>query len=70
MICRDVEIALRRGRRADADAFVGQPHMHRVRIGGRMHRDRGDSHLLAGAVDAERDFAAIGNQDFFEHRVR
>ena len=68
MIGGMLQIALRRRRRADADAFIGQAHMHRIGVGGRMHRDGGDAHLLAGAVDAQRDFAAIGDQDFFEHR--
>ena len=26
-----------------------------------------DAHFAAGALDAQRDFAAIGNEDFFEH---
>ncbi len=42
--------------------------MHRVGIRGRMHGDCGDAKLLAGAQDAERDLAAIGNQDLVEHR--
>jgi hypothetical protein len=32
-----------------------------------MHRDGRDAELLAGAQDPERDFAAIGDEDFFEH---
>ncbi len=67
MICGNVQIALRGRRWPDADAFVGKAHMHRVGVGRRMDRDRGDAHLLAGAIDAERDLAAIGDQDFFEH---
>ena len=65
---RDVEIAVARGRRADADAFVGEPHMHGVGVGGRMHGDGRDAELLAGAQHAQRDLAAIGYEDFFEHR--
>ena len=34
-----------------------------------MDRHGGDAHLLAGAVDAKRDFAAIGDEDFFEHQA-
>jgi hypothetical protein len=26
-----------------------------------------DAHFAAGALDAQRDFAAIGNEDFFKH---
>ena len=32
-----------------------------------MHRDRGDAHLAAGAQDAQRDLAAVGDQDLVEH---
>ena len=64
---RDVEIAVAGRRRADADALVGEPHMHRVGIGGRMHRDGRDAELLAGAQDAQRDLAAVGDQDLVEH---
>ena len=42
--------------------------MHRVGIGRRMHGDGGNPHLAAGALDAKRDFSAIGDQDFAEHR--
>ena len=63
MIAGDVEIAVRRRRRADADRVVGQPDVHRVGVGGRMHRDRLDAHLVAGAVDAQRDLAAVGDQE-------
>ncbi len=63
---RDVEIAVAGRRRADADALVGEAHMHGVGVGGRMDRDRGDAELLAGAENAERDLAAIGDQDLVE----
>ena len=62
-----VEVALARRRRADAHALVGEPHVHGVLIRGRMHRDGGDAELLAGAQHAQRDLAAVGDQDFFEH---
>ena len=41
--------------------------MHGVGVGGRMHRDRLDAELLAGAQHAQRDLAAIGDQDLGEH---
>ena len=66
---RNVEIALRRRRRADADALVGEAHVHGVGVGGRMHGDGRDAELLAGALDAQRDLAAVGDQDLVEHRV-
>ena len=64
---RDVEIAVAGGRRADADALVGEPHMHGVRVGGGMDRDRGDAELLGGAQDAQGDFAPVGDEDLVEH---
>ncbi len=64
----DVEIAVLRWRRSDADALVGEPHMHGVGVGGRMHGDGRDAEFLAGAQDAKRDLAAIGDQDLVEHR--
>ena len=42
--------------------------MHGVGVGGRMHRDRLDAELLAGPQHAQRDLAAIGDQDLGEHR--
>ena len=63
----DGEVALRGRGRADADALVGHADVHRVGVGGRMDRDGLDAHLLAGAVDAERDLAAVGDQDLLEH---
>ena len=66
---RNVEIAVARRRRADAHALVGEPHMHRVGVGGRMDGDGADAHLAAGAVDAQRDLAAIGDEHLLEHRA-
>ena len=64
---RDVEIAVLRRRRADAHALVGEAHMHGVGVGGGMHRDGRNAELLAGAQHAQRDLAAIGDEDFIEH---
>ena len=63
-----VEIAVLRRRRADADAFVGEAHMHGVGVGGGMHGDGRDAEFLAGAQDAQGDLAAVGDQDLVEHR--
>ncbi len=59
----DVEIGVGGGGRADADRLVGEADVHRLGVGGGMDRDRLDAHFVAGAVDAERDLAAIGNED-------
>ena len=66
----DIEVAVARRRRADAHALIGQAHMHRRGVGGGMHGDGADAHLLAGAVDAQRDLAAIGDQYLAEHQPR
>jgi hypothetical protein len=66
----DIEVALARRRRADTDRLVGQPHVHRIAVGRRIDRDRLDTHLAAGAMDAKRDLAAVGDQDFLEHGYR
>jgi hypothetical protein len=65
---RHVEIAVLRRRWADADALVGEPHMHGVGVGGGVHRDSRDAELLTGAQHPERDLAAVGDEDFVEHR--
>ena len=66
----DVEIGVPRRRRADADAFVREPDMHRIGVGSRMHRHRADAELLGGAQHTQRDFASVGNQDLVEHASR
>ena len=66
---RDVEIAVLRRRRADAHALVGEAHMHGVGVGGGMHRDGRNAEFLAGADHPQGDLAAIGDQDFIEHRT-
>ena len=48
--------------------LVGELHMHGVGVGGRMHGDRRDAEFLGGAQDAQRDFAAVGDEDLVEHR--
>ena len=67
----DVEVGFGRRRRADADGLVGEADVHRVGVGGRMDRDGLDAHLVAGAVDAERDLAAVGDQQLLDlHAAR
>ena len=64
-----IEIAVLGRRRADADALVGEAHMHGVGVGGGMHRDGSDAEFLARAQNTQCDFAAIGYQDLVEHGV-
>ena len=67
---RDVEVGIARRRRPDADALVREADMHGVAVGRRVHRDGGDPEFLAGAKDAERDLAAVGDQDLAEEGRR
>jgi hypothetical protein len=66
--CRRVEVALARRRRSNAHRLVGEANIFRIRIRFRMHGHRLDTELAAGALDSQRDFAAVGYEDFLEHR--
>ena len=65
----DIQIAVARRRRADAHGLVGQPHIHRIGVRGRMHRHRLDPHFPTSAMNAQRNLPAIGDQHFVEHRL-
>ena len=65
---RHVQIGQRGLRRPDAHRLVGEQHVLGVEIGGGMHRHGLDAEFAAGAQDAKRDLAAIGDDDFFDHR--
>ncbi|MBW3551114.1 MAG: FAD-binding protein, partial [Proteobacteria bacterium] len=64
---RHVEVAVGRRRRADADRFVGHRDVLEVAIHGGVHRDGMDAQRVAGAQNAQGDFAAVGDYDFVEH---
>ncbi len=44
----------------------GEADVHRVGIGGRMDRDGLDAQFVACAMDAQRDLAAVGDQELFD----
>ena len=62
-----VQIALGRRRRADAHALVGHAHPHARGVRLRVHGHGGHAHLAAGADHAQRDLAAVGDEDLVEH---
>ena len=66
---RHVQVAVGAARRADADVLVGEPDVQRVLVGLGVDGDGLDAELAAGADDAQRDLAAVGDQDFLEHAV-
>ena len=66
-----LQVARRAGeRRPDVDGPVGEPDVQRVAVGGRVHGDGLDPELAAGADDADRDLAAVGDQDAARTRRR
>src|SRR6185436_8045873 len=64
---RDVEIAVLRGGRTDADVLVGVGDVQAVAVGRAEHRDGRDAELTARLDDAQRDLAPVGDQDLLEH---
>jgi hypothetical protein len=65
----NLEIALGCGGFADADGFVGYLHVHGVDVGFGVDGDGADVQFLAGANDADSDFAAVGYEYFLEHAL-
>src|SRR5690606_19266223 len=65
---RDVQVAVARRRRADADVLVGKAHVQRLAVRLAVYRDCADAHLAARADDAQRNLAAVRDQYFLEHR--
>ena len=66
---RHVQVALSRRCRANANCLVGQLDIFGITIGLGVDHHRLDAHFSAGTLDAQRDFATVGNQYFFEHGV-
>ncbi len=64
--CRDVQVALRGGRRANTHGLVGETHVERVAIDVAVYRDGPNAHLFTRPDDAAGDLAAIGDQNLAE----
>src|SRR5262245_50437148 len=64
---RDVQVALRRGRRADAPGLVRELDVQGVAVGLGMYGDGFDAEFTTGPDDPAGDFTTIGDKDFFEH---
>src|SRR5712691_3652663 len=62
-----IEITRTGCRRSDAHRFVGELHVLRLAIGFGMHYHGLDAHVTAGALNAQGDLSAIGDQNFLEH---
>ena len=63
----DLEIALGRRRRPDQIRLVRVGDVQRGAIGLRIDGDRAEPELSEGAEDADRDLAAVGDQNLVEH---
>ena len=64
----DPQVAVRRGRRADADGLVGHPHVQRLALGGRVDGHGLDAELVERADHADRDLTPVRDEDAGEHR--
>jgi hypothetical protein len=63
---RDVEIRFARRCGSDADVVVSKANVQGFAIRLGVNRDGLDAELAAGANDAQRDLAAVRDQDFFK----
>jgi len=66
---RDVEVTFASGWRTDADGLIGKADMERMTIRLGINGDGFNAHLAAGADDTERDFAAVGYEDFMKQSL-
>ncbi len=57
----DVEVAV------DLHGLVGRPHVRRFVVDGGEHRDGADAEPTAGRDDAQRDLAAVRDEDRVDH---
>ena len=64
---RNVQVAFRAARRANADSFVGKADVERVAVGFGIDGNGGNAEFLARCKNTKGDFAAIGYEDFSEH---
>src|ERR1039458_520767 len=66
----NVEITLRQLRWADANRFIGEAHVQRIPVRLAVDRHRADVEFLACANDAQRNLAAVRNQNLLKHDVK
>src|SRR5882724_11750251 len=66
---RDIQVALKRRRRPNADCLIAKSDMDRLRIHLRVNGDWRDSQIAAGANYSYRDLASVSNQDLAKHEI-
>ncbi len=64
-----VQVAVCRIFGADAHGHVGQLYVQGIGVGIGVDGDGLNAQFLAGTDDTHGDFAAVGNQHTFKHRV-
>src|SRR5581483_8125837 len=64
---RNVEIRAHHRAGTDAERLVGVAHVQRLAIDVGEDGDGRHAELVTRAIDAQRDLAAVGDQDFLEH---
>ena len=65
--CRNVQVALRGGRRTNAHRFVGKSDVLGLAVRLRVHDDGLDTQLAARSLNTQGDFSTVGDEDFPEH---
>src|SRR5690606_8052432 len=63
----NVQVTFRRRVRADTDGLVRQAHVFQIAVDLGVDSDCLDAHLAAGAQYAQRNFASVGDKNFFKH---
>jgi hypothetical protein len=66
---RHVQVTEGRGGRANAHRLFGQLHIFGFTIGFGIHHHRFHTQLFTRTLNSQRNFAAVGNQDFFKHAL-
>ena len=61
------QVAVGSGGRTDMHGLVSFANVFGARVSVRIDRDRADSKVAAGGHDTTGDFAAIGNEEAFDH---
>ena len=65
---RDVEVTVGRARRPDTHRLIRELDILGLAVGHGVQGHGADAERAAGALDAQRNLAAVGYDDFFDHK--
>jgi hypothetical protein len=65
--CRNVQIAVGRARRTNADGLIGKTNVQGVAVRFAIHSDGTHAEFTACIEDAQSNFATIGDQNLTKH---